>query len=95
MEILKPNNGSDIMVNFFYGSEKSRLSYKIDEGDWKGMSITENPIRDTRIPDNRYFLITNHIWLASDEKFHNDCAVTVRAVDRYGRWWLQSSRFSV
>lgn len=99
MEILEPDNSStaegyiNIMVNFFYGSEKDQLFYRINEGAWSKLFKTEVPVKDTRIPEKRYSLNTNHIWLASEQKPAGEYVITVKAIDRHGRMWFQSSRF--
>ena len=97
MEMLEPKNSAadegdvDIVVNFFYGSERSQIFYKIDRGPWKELSRTESPIRDIRIPKTQFFWNTGHIWLASEKRPKGEYNIAVKAIDRHGRVWIQSS----
>jgi len=95
--ILEPQDSlnvegrTDIMVNFFYGSEKSQLSYKMDDGSWRELSRTKVAVRDTRISEEQTFWKTDHIWLASEKKQEDDHTITVKVIDRHKRTWIQSS----
>lgn len=100
-----------IVANFFMGSEKDKVEYRIDQGEWKEMEYTETidpsfaqsvykwdtteNILEGRRPSNPE--LSRHIWVGG---FTNKLStgvhkVEVRAFDMFGNEFTSSETFEV
>ncbi len=109
--ISKTRSSARIFVNFFTGSEKDLVEYRIDDGEWKKMNFskTVDPqymlsvfkwdsaenLYNGRRPSNPE--PSNHIWNAG---FGRNLTVgrhtvEVRATDMYGKTFTAKEQFEV
>lgn len=100
-----------IVANFFMGSEKDKVEYRIDKGEWKAMDYNETidpafaqsvykwdtteNILEGRRPSNPE--LSRHIWIGG---FTNKLSaghhqVDVRAFDMFGNEFTSSETFEV
>lgn len=109
--ISKTRSSARIFVNFFTGSEKDLVEYKIDNGEWKKMefskSIDPKYIQSVLKWDNTPNLFegrrpsnpepSNHLWSAGFGKNLEvgKHQVEVRATDRYGKTYTAKEEFEV
>lgn len=107
----KSKNTSRIVANFFMGSEKSTVQYRIDGGEWKEMDYTENPDPDYvlsvlkwdttdelfpgRRPSNPE--VSKHLWSAAFPKNldYGKHTVEVKATDMFGNECKETGSFEV
>lgn len=91
----------EVVVNVLNGSEKSKVWYRLDEGEWIQMKQNTRPSPYyeyllNEFPDNWASSLraipTNHIWI-SDFSVDNDKRVhlvEVKTIDAYGKeWWAK------
>lgn len=106
----KSKNSARIVANFFMGSEKDKLEYKIDNGEWKSMEYDPNIDPNFAISvfqwDTTDKLFagrrpsfpekSRHIWVAPFGKLEQGThTVEVRTTDRYGKTHSAKETFKV
>lgn len=100
-----------IVANFFMGSQKDKLEYRIDDGDWKAMEFNEtidptfaqtvykwdttNQLFEGRRPSNP--TLSSHIWVGgfTNKLTTGPHKVEVRVVDMFGQEFTTSETFEV
>ena len=100
-----------IVVNFFQGSEKDSLVYKVDDGEWQGMHLVEDydpsylhllhewdvaeSLMSGRRPSNP--VQTKHLWRASipTNLETGEHTIEVKATDMFGRIFTQQSTYRI
>lgn len=106
----KSKNSARIVANFFMGSEKDKVEYRIDNGEWKPMDYTPNidpnfaisvyqwDTTEKLFPGRRpsFPEKSRHIWVAPFGKLEKGShQVEVRATDMFGKTHTASENFSV
>lgn len=108
--ISKTRSSARIFANFFTGSEKDNVEFRIDGGEWKKMSYMKNidpqymmsvfkwdntaNLFNGRRPSNPE--PSNHIWNAGFGKLDvGKHSVEVRATDMYGQTYTAAEEFEV
>lgn len=112
-KVVGPQSGQivDFYANFYQGSEKCTLEYRIDNGDWRSMARIdrEDPtmvsyreewfnteeLLSGRRPSN--LVLSTHLWRAKfpSELSQGEHTVEVRATDMFGRQFTEKARFRV
>lgn len=118
MEIFAPkivernkNTSAGIYVNFFMGSERDSLFYRVDEGQWKKMDYVSDydpaylnllhewdfteKLLDGRRPSNPEFC--THLWMADVPSRLEDGEhiIEVRAHDQFGNTFTQTKKYRI
>jgi len=104
-------NKAQLVANFFMGSEKDKVEYRIDRGEWRPMQyvLREDPLfanlvfcwdnSDTLIKGKRPSnpVQSTHIWSAniSGTFSQGEHNIEVRATDMFGQVFFQQSKFNV
>lgn len=106
----KGKNSARIAANFFMGSKKDTVEYRIDGGAWKPMQYDEEVDPNFAISVYQWDSTKNllqgrrpsnpenskHIWTVPFGKLElGSHTVEVRATDRYGKTSTSSERFEV